>query len=62
MKNEDLAMGYTAKDYSKLIGIEGFKDADEPTPICCAKGMVVMDEFEEGEVKVKENKESAGGL
>jgi rubrerythrin len=36
------------------------KDAEEPIPVCCAKGMIVMDEFEEGEVK--EIKESAGGL
>ncbi len=36
------------------------KDEDEPIPMCCGKDMIVMDEFEEGEVK--EPKESAGGL
>jgi len=27
------------------------KDADEAVPVCCGKEMVVMDEFEEDEVK-----------
>jgi rubrerythrin len=36
------------------------KDADEAVPVCCGKEMVVMDEFEEDEVK--NMKESSGGL
>ncbi len=36
------------------------KDADEPTPICCGKAMMVMDELREDEIY--ENKEVSGGL
>lgn len=36
------------------------RDADEAVPLCCGKGMIVMDELTEDEIYQK--KESAGGL
>lgn len=36
------------------------KDAEEPTPLCCGKAMVVMDELSEDEIY--EQKESSGGI
>jgi len=36
------------------------KDVEEPTPLCCGKPMIVMDELLEGETY--EVKDSAGGM
>lgn len=36
------------------------KDGNEPTPICCGKAMMVMDELDEGEIY--EEKDVSGGL
>jgi len=36
------------------------KDADEPLPLCCGKGMVLMDELSEDEIY--EEKEASGGI
>lgn len=36
------------------------KDADEPSPLCCSRGMLAMDELDEDEIY--EQKDAAGGL
>ncbi len=36
------------------------KDYDEQVPLCCGKGMVLMDEL--GEDEIYEEKEASGGI
>ena len=50
----------TKKVYAcRLCNAYMTKDADEATPLCCGKGMDLMDELNEDEIY--EEKESSGG-
>ncbi len=50
----------TKKVYAcRLCNAYMTKDYNEPTPLCCGKGMDLMDELSEDEIY--EQKESSGG-
>lgn len=60
IKEDLMSKAKTKKVYAcRLCNAYMTKDADEATPLCCGKGMDLMDELSEDEIY--EEKESSGG-
>ncbi len=54
-------MGTRKKVYAcKKCNAYMTKDADDPTPLCCGRAMMEMDELSEDDIY--EEKESSGGM